>query len=142
MKQLPPFPTFPACGEGRERAVAQSGPAFPNTASLHGWVGPGLRVARGGPPSGLQPRQKPAEEYAMAQIKWALSGLVIIALWLAAGASALQGQTPGTVTVFEGALLITVDGRPPTQNAANVGTRNRLPPGGTPAHRPCPEGPA
>src|SRR5258706_5335981 len=126
MKQLPPFPTFPACGEGRERAVAQSGPAFPNTASLHGWVGPGLRVARGGPPSGLQPRQKPAEEYAMAQIKWALSGLVIIALWLAAGASAVQGQTPGTVTVFEGALVITGDGSPPIENAAIVVTGNRI----------------
>jgi imidazolonepropionase-like amidohydrolase len=61
----------------------------------------------------------------MAQVKWARSGLVIVALSLAAGASAVQGQTPG-VTIFEGARLIVGDGSAPLENAAIVVTGNRI----------------
>ena len=61
----------------------------------------------------------------MAQVKWALSCLVIVALSLAAGASAVQGQTPG-VTIFEGAQVITGDGSAPIENAAIVVTGNRI----------------
>src|SRR5437899_3875256 len=69
-------------------------------------------------------QQKSAEEYAMAQVKWALSGLVIVALWLAAGASAVQGQTPGAA-VFEGARLIVGDGSV-IENATVVVTGDRI----------------
>src|SRR5215470_11725568 len=60
----------------------------------------------------------------MAQVKWALSGLVMVALSLAAGASAVQGQIP-RVTAFEGARLIVGDGSV-IENAAIVVTGDRI----------------
>src|SRR5215470_16566743 len=60
----------------------------------------------------------------MAQVKWALSGLVMVVLSLAAGASAVQGQTP-RVTLFEGARLIVGDSSA-IENAAIVITGDRI----------------
>jgi imidazolonepropionase-like amidohydrolase len=63
----------------------------------------------------------------MAQRKWTPSCLTVVtAMALAAVASPVHGQAPGSATMFEGARLIVGDGSAPIENSAVVITGDRI----------------